>query len=424
MSDLEPFSDGTPVPDNAPGDRVFGELVEAEKNRALAKDEAAKQIAALREAARGQYEEIDLDPYLDGTIERPKPSIGLRRQDAATGSLQPLLYPGLEHSCIGQTESGKSWFAAACCAAELFAGHHVVYLHFEESDPLDIIEKLRVCGAGTDAIRKLFHFVGADEALGVDRLRATQPTLTVIDGVNEAMSLFGQKAREEDGVSVFRRAVVKPFTVPYSANRRGAATLSLDHVVKDKEGGGRYALGSGHKINVVNGAVFLLENVQPFGRDIRGSSKVYVTKDRPGYLRKLGHADRLPGKTWFGDMVIDATFDARPGLDGLHLWAPRPRAEGSEQTPDQRMQAQNEQTDGHAFAVVEQIIASGGQANVNTVRAAMGCGKPKAIDALNRLANGLTPRLDEANGPNRSRIYTIRSQVVPEATPPLSENDS
>ena len=34
----------------------------------------------------------------------------------------------------------------------------------------------------------------------------------------------------------------------------GAAAVSLDHVVKDREGRGRYALGAVHKLNGLSGA--------------------------------------------------------------------------------------------------------------------------------------------------------------------------
>ena len=46
--------------------------------------------------------------------------------------------------------------------------------------------------------------------------------------------------------------------------------------------GRRDAYGSVHKGNALNGARFALQNVEPFGRGMRGRSHLFVTKDRPG----------------------------------------------------------------------------------------------------------------------------------------------
>ncbi|WP_098956474.1 hypothetical protein [Pseudonocardia sp. N23] len=91
-----------------------------------------------------------------------------------------------------------------------------------------------------------FLFVGPAASItdeDVARLTASSPSLVVLDGVNEAMALHGQAIREEDGAAAFRAALVKPFT------RAGAAVVSLDHVVKDPEKRGGYALGSIYKGN-------------------------------------------------------------------------------------------------------------------------------------------------------------------------------
>src|SRR5262249_7397140 len=60
------------------------------------------------------WEPIDLGPWLRGEAEHPEPSLGIHRSDW----LQ-LIYPGREHAVLGETESGKTWFALGCVAAEL-----------------------------------------------------------------------------------------------------------------------------------------------------------------------------------------------------------------------------------------------------------------------------------------------------------------
>ena len=71
----------------------------------------------------------------------------------------------------------------------------------------------------------------------------------------------------------------------------GAATIACDHLPMNVTAGRTVAYGSVHKGNALDGARIMLENVEPFGRAMRGVSRVLVTKDRPGYLR--AHGSRL-----------------------------------------------------------------------------------------------------------------------------------
>jgi hypothetical protein len=145
-----------------------------------------------------------------------------------------------------------------------------------------------------------------------------------LDGVNEAMSLNGWGIREEDGAGAFRRHLVKPFT------QAGAAVLSLDHVVKDREKRDRGPLGSIHKGNGLSGSLILLENAEPFGRGMRGASHVFVTKDRPGFLRREGRPGKLPGKTFMGTLAVDDTRNFHDYLV-LSFHAPKPAEDGGEE---------------------------------------------------------------------------------------------
>lgn len=256
---------------------------------------------------RDTWEPMDLSPYLDGTYERPEPAIGVARSDGLR-----LLYPGKEHSVIGEMESGKSWFSLACVAAELLSNNTVVYVHFEEDDPADTVDRLLLLGVPRYQIRTQLKFIGPHAPARPDqvaKLAETGPSLVVLDGQNEGMVLHDQGIREEDGAGKFRALMVKPWTAA------GAAVLACDHVVKDKETRGRYALGSIHKGNALNGTLIVLENTEPFGRGERGVSRVYVTKDRPGHLRRHGQKTKVPGKTYMGTLVVDDTRRWRDELD-------------------------------------------------------------------------------------------------------------
>lgn len=243
------------------------------------------------------WEPVDLGPYLRGEITPPQPDIGMARSDGVR-----FIYAGREHTVLGETESGKTWFALGCAAAELLKGNHVVYVHYEEPDATSTIERLRLLGVPDTVIATRFHFVAPIRAARREwlaELLAPRPSLVVHDGVNEAMSLHGADIMAADGAATFRRALIVPCT------RTGAATLACDHLPMVRDGSRRDAYGSVHKGNALDGARIVLENEEPFGRGLRGVSHAFVTKDRPGYLRAQGRATKTPGKTFIGTLVVD-----------------------------------------------------------------------------------------------------------------------
>ncbi len=250
------------------------------------------------------WEPVDLGPYLRGERQSAQPAVGVHRTDG-----QQVLYAAREHAVLGETESGKTWFALACVASELAKGHDVVYVHFEESDPGSTIERLRILGAAAEDIAAHLRFVAPTRPLKrgwLDELLTPVPTLVVLDGINEAMSLQGADIMAADGASVFRRLVVKPFLAV------GAAVLSCDHLPHNRDGQSksRAAYGSVHKGNALDGARIVLENRHPFGIGLRGVSHVFITKDRPGTLRAGGKPTGVPGKTFVGTLVVDAQADS------------------------------------------------------------------------------------------------------------------
>ena len=155
------------------------------------------------------WEPVDLGPYLRGEIQIPEPTVGLARGDGVR-----LLYPGLEHSVIAETEAGKTWIADACTAAEIEAGNQVVYVHYEEADPASTIERLLLLGADADEVERLLTFVGPFRPVRQEYLAdllVPAPTLVVHDGMNEAMALHGAMTKEVEGAAFFRQRLVLPF---------------------------------------------------------------------------------------------------------------------------------------------------------------------------------------------------------------------
>ncbi len=282
----------------------------------------AESYDSAEESEVTTWEAFDLGPWLGGERKSPQPAVGISRSDG-----QKVIYPGREHTIFGETESGKSWFALESAAVEIRMGRDVLYIHYEEGDPGSTIERLQLLAVTPAEITKHLRFVAPARPAREDWLHALldpPPALVVHDGVNEAMSLHADKIMDVDGSATFRRRLIKPCL------RVGAATLSCDHVTKNSDTRGRYAIGSVHKINAIDGAAFLVENVEPFGRGLRGVSYVYVAKDRPGQLRARGKPTKLPGKTFIGTLVVDA--EPMAGPDFLTFYAPKqddPASDGS-----------------------------------------------------------------------------------------------
>lgn len=360
-------------------------------DRYAAGDPLAAGRAVADDDAPDSWAPLDLGPYLRGEVSQPEPTMGLRRSDGLR-----LLYPGRENAVIGEMESGKTWFAGACVAAELDQAHHVVYVHFEETDPADLIGRLRALGVSDAVMTKFLRFVAPARQVSSDALAALldpAPSLVVFDGVNEAMSLHKWAIREEDGAASFRRYLVMPCL------RVGAGTLSADHVVKSVEARGRHAIGSIHKGNGINGALVLLENAEPFGRGARGRSHVFITKDRPGFLRQHGRPDaKLPGKTFMGELVVDDSQTLVPELE-LRFWAPKTPETGAAFTDPWAF------VEAKVLTAVADITAAGHLATLRMTRVKSALAKDTVDQVLARLT--LDGRLVETPGARGSRVFTV-----------------
>ena len=268
-----------------------------------------------------KWEPVDLGPYLRGEIEPITPSIGACRTDG-----QRLLYPGLEHSVIAHTSTGKTWFALACVSAEISAGNTVVYLHFEEATALSTVERLLRIGLRVDEIDRYLLFASPTTPLPAGDASVQQaalapfldarPTLVVIDGVNEAMVLHGVKI-DLEGWSLVRRRLVSPF------RQAGATVLECDHLPMNSDPLRGDAYGTVHKGNVVDGVRFALVRKERLGRGRRGHAALYSTKDRNGRVELHG-IDNDGGAVYLGSLVVDDT-DTTP--DFLTIHAPKPDEE-------------------------------------------------------------------------------------------------
>ncbi len=118
--------------------------------------------------------------------------------------------------------------------------------------------------------------------------------LVILDTINAMMSADGL---DPSGINDFYQWHM---SVCRTALDGGAAVLALDHVPKvHKASKDRTGFGSVGKLNVIDGAAFMLESVTPPARGRGGNagssghSKLRVTKDRPGGIRGYAIGGRL-----------------------------------------------------------------------------------------------------------------------------------
>lgn len=258
------------------------------------------------EPARSSWWPVDLTAVLSGQRERLKPELGHRQDGVA------LFYRGKEHSVASEPECGKTWWAALQVIDVLRAGGRVLFVDFEDDEWTIVGERLLRIGAHDTAVAiadvtDRFRYVRPDAPYAPGELEALMmfgdhpADLAVLDGVTEGMQLFGLDPLKQPDAAQWRKIMVRP------ALNRGVATLATDHVVKDREDRGRFAIGAQHKLAGLTGVQFLMEQVDPFGRGLKGRSRVLVSKDRNGGLRQYGTPTDIPGVTHIGDLVGDAS---------------------------------------------------------------------------------------------------------------------
>jgi hypothetical protein len=92
------------------------------------------------------------------------------------------------------------------------------------------------------------------------------------------------------------------------ARRTGAAVVLIDHVTKNADSRGRFAIGAQAKMAGLDGAGYIVEVRQPLGRGMRGAVSMRIGKDRPGAVRPECGAYRPTDRTQEAAyVVIDST---------------------------------------------------------------------------------------------------------------------
>jgi len=246
------------------------------------------------------WEPLDLEPVLDGGLERPRPTI-LQRTDGAA-----LLYRSRVHLVVGASEAGKTFLALAAIAEVVRSGERAIFVDLE-SDEHDIVRRLVDLGCRPDQILDRLDYVRPEDPITADAdsiprlIGEDPPAIVVIDGLSELFALHGRDSRHEIDVATMFELTARPFA------RAWAAVALLDHVPHD----GEREIGSQHKRSGVDVSL-LVKADAPWTPGRENVAEVFRLKDRPGGLdwrpvgkrRKVAHVVASPSVTGGLDVVL------------------------------------------------------------------------------------------------------------------------
>lgn len=231
----------------------------------------------------GGWEFVDLDPIIDGTYDPPTPTIAIRSDG------QGLIYPGRVHSIAGEPGGGKTWLALHIITETIQRNGTGALIDYEDT-PTACVHRLRLLGLTNNQIRHQFHYIQPDgplitknnkiDAHTITRLQDLHADIVVIDSVGESLAVEGLPPNDDDSVTLwFRR-------LPRMLARTGSAVIGLDHVTKNKDDRGLWAIGSQRKLAAIDGAAYGVEVKIAPTKTKDGKLTLVCAKDRHGTYQR------------------------------------------------------------------------------------------------------------------------------------------
>lgn len=244
--------------------------------------------AEVRVSWRPQTTEIT--DVLDGRVKAPE--AGIVRTTGGTG----LFYPNAVNGVAGESGSGKTYLVCGVISRYLAENETgtVAIVDFESSAQV-VISRLLQLGVSREDIESRVDYIRPEmaplssplEARAFEDFLRSSYDVVVVDGVNEALALFGYSSNETDDVTKFR------YELPDPLERTGACVILIDHVAKSKDAHGSSAIGSQAKKATLTGASYIVKVRAPLGIGRHGELEMWLAKDRNGEIMgAAGEMDR------------------------------------------------------------------------------------------------------------------------------------
>jgi hypothetical protein len=328
---------------------------------------------------------------------------------AALGDVPPLeptisgvSYPDTLSLVYGEPETVKTWLMLILCLEQNRQGAYTVWIDFEMTGAT-ILRRLRDLGATENELSRFIYLRPSEPIAShlsiradIDELIAEHaPTVVVIDAMAGGLALHELADNKNEDVERFYAAVTGPFRAS------GACVHIIDHVAKDRETRGRWAIGAQRKLGAVDVGI-TVEMVTPFSRGRTGLARLRVTKDRHGALPR----------PYAAELELKSDPDS-----GRITWEFRPaRAEGGNETGDAWKPT----------FLMEKVSAylerQSAPQSRNDVVEGVGGKRQYVLQAIDHLvAEGIAT---EQPGPRNSKLVGLPDRFpVPVPVPAVPEND-
>ena len=240
----------------------------------------------------------DIAKVLGPDYKPPKPTIGRIAADRC------LYYHGKVHSLAGEPNVGKTWIALLSVVEVIKDGQRAMVIDYEDT-LATTASRLRTLGLTVDEILAgLIHIapeVNIKGGMVPDEVAdaAAECALVVIDSVGEALAACGLSQDADGDVAQWMQRV------PRRLAARGPAVVLLDHLAKNSDTRGRWAIGSQRKLAAIDGAAY--------GAELAGTG---FSKSKDGFVKLVCNKDRGGN---FANGTRIATLHFQPSHEQLHV---------------------------------------------------------------------------------------------------------
>jgi hypothetical protein len=195
-----------------------------------------------------------------------------------------IVYPGRRHLFSGPPEGGKTTAAYALALEELRAGRLVLLIDLEMGrfDARDLLVDL---GATGEDLGRLLYVDPETAPTGSTMMELIDPyreslSLAIIDAAAGAYALSGLDDQKRLDAERWASLWVQPL------RDAGVATITIDHVTKNADSRGKYAIGTERKVGQVDVHLGFEYVGDPFRRGGEAVCKIVTHRDRPGWLQR------------------------------------------------------------------------------------------------------------------------------------------